>query len=157
MTRIASGGAFLLGTQSGTLSGVEWSTSPTLDKFGLFGGTAFYNGANIRNNNIPAITTSTRATGGASLNRTNGLQTLSSATPVTAFASSSIGIGRTNTVNSTLANVGEVIAYPTELTGAARNQVESYLAIKYGITLDQTTATNYTLSNGSVVWNATSA
>ena len=71
MTRITSGGSFLLGTQSGTVNGLEWSTSPTLDKLGLFGGTTFYNGANIRNSNTPAITTSTRATGGASINRTD--------------------------------------------------------------------------------------
>lgn len=82
---------------------------------------------------------------------------LSSATPATVFASNSIGIGRTNTTNSSLANVGEVIIYPNELTGSARNQVESYLAIKYGITLDQTTATDYTLSNASTVWSALSA
>ncbi len=43
------------------------------------------------------------------------------------------------------------------MTGISRNRVESYLAIKYGITLDQTSATDYTLSNSSVVWNATSA
>ena len=50
-----------------------------------------------------------------------------------------------------------MIIYPTELTPASRNQVESYLAIKYGVTLDQTIATNYTLSSGSIIWNATSA
>lgn len=43
------------------------------------------------------------------------------------------------------------------MTGISRNQVESYLAIKYGITLDQTTATNYVYSNGSIIWNAASA
>ncbi len=59
--------------------------------------------------------------------------------------------------NSSLANVGEVIIYPSELTVAGRNQVESYLAIKYGITLDQTSPTNYTLSNGSTIWDAATA
>lgn len=42
------------------------------------------------------------------------------------------------------------------MTNANKNKVESYLALKYGISLDQTTVTNYTLSNGSIVWNALS-
>jgi hypothetical protein len=50
-----------------------------------------------------------------------------------------------------------VIIYPTEIIGINRNKVESYLAIKYGITLDQTTAQNYTLSNTGVAWNASIA
>ena len=49
--------------------------------------------------------------------------------------------------------MGEVIIYPTEIIGANRNKVETYLAIKYGITLDQTTAQNYTLSNNAIAWN----
>ena len=36
-----------------------------------------------------------------------------------------------------------------------RNKVESYLAIKYGMTLDQTVATDYVASDATVVWNAT--
>lgn len=49
--------------------------------------------------------------------------------------------------------MGEVIIFPTEIIGAARNKVESYLAIKYGITLDQTAAQNYTLSNAGIAWD----
>ncbi len=69
------------------------------------------------------------------------------------FTSSSIGIGRTVATNSTFANVGEVIIYPSEIIGVNRNKVETYLAIKYGNTLDQTTPQNYTLSNNSVAWD----
>ena len=47
------------------------------------------------------------------------------------FTSSSIGIGRTVATNSTFANVGEVIIYPSEIIGVNRNKVETYLAIKY--------------------------
>jgi hypothetical protein len=68
-----------------------------------------------------------------------------------------VGIGRSFNTNSTLANVGEVIIYPAEIIGAGRNKIESYLAIKYGITLDQTTAQNYTLSNNAIAWNASLA
>lgn len=76
---------------------------------------------------------------------------------MTPFVTSSIGIGRTVATNSVLANVGEVIIYPTALTGVNRNKVESYLAIKYGSTLDQTTAQNYTLSNNAIAWNSSIA
>jgi hypothetical protein len=68
-----------------------------------------------------------------------------------------MGIGRSVAANSTLTNVGEVIIYPTEIIGLNRNKIETYLAIKYGITLDQTTAQNYTLSNTGVAWDASIA
>jgi hypothetical protein len=50
-----------------------------------------------------------------------------------------------------------VIIYPIEVIGLNRNKIESYLAIKYGITLDQTTAQNYTLSNTGIAWDASIA
>ena len=49
------------------------------------------------------------------------------------------------------------ITYAKEyLDAAKRNRLESYLAIKYGITLDQSAAQNYTASNGIVVWSGSS-
>ena len=50
--------------------------------------------------------------------------------------------------------IAEVILYDRLVSAAERNQIESYLAIKYGITLSQTAAQNYTGSSGSVIWNA---
>ena len=44
---------------------------------------------------------------------------------------------------------------PSGFTTADRNQVESYLAFKYGITLDQSVATVYTNASGSVIFNTT--
>ncbi len=72
----------------------------------------------------------------------------------TAFVGANRGIGRSNTTNSSLANVGEVIVYPTEIIGTNRNKIETYLAIKYGITLDQSISQNYTLSNTGTAWNS---
>ncbi|OEK02574.1 hypothetical protein BFP97_14040 [Roseivirga sp. 4D4] len=52
--------------------------------------------------------------------------------------------------------LGDVIAYQGSFTGTERQQIETYLAIKYGVTIDQTSATNYLFSDGStVIWNAT--
>ena len=76
---------------------------------------------------------------------------------MTAFVGANRGIGRSFNTNSTLTNVGEVIIYPTEIIGVNRNKVESYLAIKYGSTLDQITAQNYTLSNNVIAWNSSIA
>lgn len=51
-------------------------------------------------------------------------------------------------------NIGELIIYGNgNNTAAERNKVESYLAVKYGITLNNTN--NYTTSQNIVVWDAT--
>lgn len=51
--------------------------------------------------------------------------------------------------------IAEVILYKSSLTPAERNKVESYLAVEYGFTLEQTgsNATNYTSSNNAIIWN----
>ncbi|REA63187.1 hypothetical protein DSL64_06115 [Dyadobacter luteus] len=52
-----------------------------------------------------------------------------------------------------IGNIGEVIVYGNGNNSAAeRNKVESYLAVKYGLTLANTN--NYTTSQNVVVWNA---
>jgi gliding motility-associated-like protein len=55
----------------------------------------------------------------------------------------------------TKVDIAEVIIYKRVLSAAERNKVESYLAIKYGITLPQAApnATNYVASNDAIVWN----
>ncbi|MDW3194901.1 MAG: LamG-like jellyroll fold domain-containing protein [Cytophagales bacterium] len=54
-----------------------------------------------------------------------------------------------------LGQMGEVIIYGDAMTSTQRQQVFSYLALKYGITLDQTSATDYLAADGATVWNAT--
>jgi|GEM_PF-726578 len=44
---------------------------------------------------------------------------------------------------------------PTSFPAAQRQKIESYLAIKYGITLDQSTALNYVNSDGNIIFNTT--
>ena len=54
--------------------------------------------------------------------------------------------------------MGEFIIFPSILNAAQNLQVESYLAIKHGITLGSpTNLSNYTSSNGTTLWtgNAT--
>ena len=49
----------------------------------------------------------------------------------------------------------EAIVFDNTLTALEHQRVQTYLAIKYGITLDQTTATNYLAGDGSVIFDAT--
>jgi hypothetical protein len=44
---------------------------------------------------------------------------------------------------------------PTAFLAAQRNRIESYLALKYGITLDQSSPINYVDSDGATIFNTT--
>lgn len=51
-------------------------------------------------------------------------------------------------------NIGELIIYGAgSVSGTDRNKIDSYLAIKYGVTL--AAGANYTTSSGAIVWDAT--
>ncbi|CAA7197055.1 lectin-like domain-containing protein [Chryseobacterium potabilaquae] len=49
--------------------------------------------------------------------------------------------------------IGDIIIYNRPLSDQERNRVESYMAIKFGLTLDQTIVQNYVSSNGAIVWD----
>lgn len=51
--------------------------------------------------------------------------------------------------------IGEVLMYSRKLSDLERQKVQSYLAVKYGITINQTVATNYVSSDGATIWDAT--
>ncbi|MCF2873692.1 MULTISPECIES: FG-GAP repeat domain-containing protein [unclassified Tenacibaculum] len=53
-------------------------------------------------------------------------------------------------------DISEVILYSKVLSSTERQRVNSYNAVKYGITLNQSTPTNYLASDGTVIWDATS-
>jgi hypothetical protein len=54
-------------------------------------------------------------------------------------------------------DIAEYIFYTRDITTFERNRIDSYLAIKYGITLDQVSLTNYTSSDGIVIYPASSS
>ncbi len=67
-------------------------------------------------------------------------------------------IGRSQAFRSSLdARVAEIITFDSRKNDATeRNRIESYLGIKYGITLGVNgTSQNYVDSNGTVIWNIT--
>lgn len=87
---------------------------------------------------------------------------LNGANPVTSgddagnLTADPIRVGRHSTTagGGLTGDLAEVIVYNTNLTNTQRQQVESYLAIKYGITMDQTTATDYLSAAGAIVYPA---
>lgn len=87
----------------------------------------------------------------------NGLvasSTFSGATQT--VAAQQFWLGSQGTSSFTAADIAEVIIYnQNKNTGTNRNQIESYLAIKYGITLGTTASpVNYISSAGTVIWTA---
>ncbi|MGI9301499.1 MAG: DUF11 domain-containing protein, partial [Gammaproteobacteria bacterium] len=64
-------------------------------------------------------------------------------------------LGANRNVNSFLeTDVAEAIVYSRALPAAEQARVESYLALKYGITLDQTAPRNYVDADGNVIYDA---
>lgn len=103
----------------------------------------------------PRLYTTVRANSGAYQFFRNG-QLLYGATPSAATTwQYGIANGGATPGESSRAFVSEVIQYDRDLTATEINRVQSYLAIKYGVTLNQATPTNYVASNGTVIWNAT--
>ncbi|HEY8960191.1 right-handed parallel beta-helix repeat-containing protein, partial [Chitinophaga sp.] len=52
--------------------------------------------------------------------------------------------------------LGDIIVYPSALSANELQRVSTYLAIKYGYTIDQTAATDYLATDGTTkVWDAT--
>lgn len=56
--------------------------------------------------------------------------------------------------NSFSGVMNEVLVYTGVISGTEHQKILSYLACKYGGTLDQVTPYNYILSNNIVSWNA---
>lgn len=55
-----------------------------------------------------------------------------------------------------IGNIGETIIYGAgSITTAERRRVDSYLAIKYGITLDRVATEHYLSSKSNIIWNGT--
>ncbi|MBL0146476.1 MAG: gliding motility-associated C-terminal domain-containing protein [Chitinophagaceae bacterium] len=94
-----------------------------------------------------------------SVNRLNGADDHTIAIPGPgnfAAATTKIVVGNENLLNlACKVDIAELIIYSNTLTAAERNKIESYLAVKYGFTLDQAAINNndYVASNASIIWN----
>lgn len=109
--------------------------------------------------NLPHIAIGTRALSGNSLLYRNGRLVATRASDGMQLTNPTrFGIGQHETVSAGGQFVGDImeaIVYSGALSTVNVNKVSSYLALKYGITLDQTTPTNYTFSGGNIAWNST--
>ncbi|WP_042722624.1 hypothetical protein, partial [Flavobacterium sp. B17] len=137
---------------------------PHFESNNLYARSSSTNGTSISNNtntsNIGRITVSTMS-GGSSLaiGINGGVKNTVAASYTTNTGDMIIGsntyIGGDD--NTVIGNTPEIIAYTSLLVPADQQRVNSYLGIKYGITLDQSinpTGQNYLSSNSSVIWNA---
>ncbi len=88
----------------------------------------------------------------------NGILTSSSAGHTTGLLGASVNYIGFNSQNSYFNGlISEVIIYDNDITDADRDKIYSYLAIKYGIELDNTgggTAGDYTNAAGTILWDA---
>ncbi|HYG83253.1 MAG TPA: Ig-like domain-containing protein [Verrucomicrobiae bacterium] len=64
-------------------------------------------------------------------------------------------VGGTSVADTSTEEFSDVIAYLKPLTANEQQRIHSYLAIRNGITLDQTIATDYLDSASGVIWDAT--
>ena len=94
-----------------------------------------------------------------SVNRLNGADDNTIAIPGPGnfgAVSTKIVIGNENLLNLPCKiDIAELIIYSNTLTSAERNKIESYLAVKYGFTLNQAAAynNNYVASNAVITWD----
>jgi pimeloyl-ACP methyl ester carboxylesterase len=87
--------------------------------------------------------------------RKNGALANSRTTPTPV---SFTGIDGTMQLGEFDGKVAEIIYYlDANIDDAAQSKIESYLALKYGLTLAKGTAQNYIASNGTVFWNGNAA
>ena len=89
--------------------------------------------------------------------RVDGAEVVDNTTPgYTDVGTTQIG-GRWSGTNLFDGYIAEAIVYNTEIADADIVKIESYLAIKYGITLDNTaggTTGDYVATDGSTIWDA---
>ena len=148
----------------------NWAELPSFRATGTFhaeatanGGTGSqisYNPSVIGTNAL--LNLSVNPGGSTVLVRQNGLQTgsltgvsLRSGTEGYILGNDIFGGGGNN--NSALCTIAEAIAYEGQLTGTTLTRVESYLALKYGLTLGTTANTvSYLASDGTTTWTGSS-
>lgn len=140
-TALTNGADFYSAALGHTATGLYNSTTAA-GTLTVTGAKAFISAGNRSGSNINAYT--------------NG-RLLNTAVSATAFAGNSsynIGLSPTGTYNNASMLMTELIVYPNTLTASQQLRVNSYLAIKYGVSLDQTTPTSYVATDGTVIWNS---
>ncbi|GEM_PF-1160121 len=127
--------------------------------------------ANGINRGVSGSTTTDTQLGYYATNTSNSISTALGVNGLNQTVSILSGTDQTINTGTTTANLGaditgatfwegglnEILVYNREFSATERQRVESYLAIKYGITLDNSaggTAGDYAYSNGTTAWDA---
>ena len=146
---------FVVG-ETANLGRVEYTTAVAGGGYQLIGNTAGLTAGNAFNNkpHIAAFVGS----GGTGTGYLNGLAGTAQ-TPGTIGAATGVyNVGDVvDNGDGTGMHLGEVVIYSKAPTAAELQRINSYLALKYGVTLNQATPTNYIGSDGAtLMWTAAS-
>jgi len=63
-------------------------------------------------------------------------------------------IGNAGGIGSFSGQIAEIIIYDNNLTGDSKSKVDTYLSIKYGLSFDNATTTDYISSDGTLIFDA---
>jgi len=151
---------FAVFNTTGTTGNIISAADPGNSAFYLSGGSLYlYHNGNLSNpvpvsNNVPVIGTGVWSNG-----TSNGTYIKTNGKSGTAFTSSTgytagglqIGAFQSGTNIPASSTIAETIVFSSALSPAQINKVESYLAMKYGVTLDPQ---NYVAGDGTVIWNS---
>lgn len=168
MSGISSSGmtVFAVRNLSATTGYHTLFASPANTDFSIRSSSGFNGSSNLLYMNGPVAADWSNGTGTPPNFYVNGKQTAIGSTNYHIVRATASGVvNKTYSLSSTFSSRGmsgndaiaEIMVYNTGVSVTQANQIESYLALKYGITLDQTTPTNYVYSNGSIIWSASIA
>lgn len=137
-----------------------YPTTNVIERRVVGGGTQMVNSGLIYSTTIPSImyNTFTNSTLGRGMNGAANAATVNYTAVGLALGGHVFGDTRWTGSGSDnggfIGNLGETIIYGSgNLTATERRRVDSYLAIKYGITLGQLNTDHYLSTDGSIVWN----
>ena len=145
-----------IGANNGITGALEFNMLESTDKmeFGQYNIAPLVSQSIDRNR--PGLFSAWRDMSGVSHFSDQGLQTIHTTT-TSSFVSSNYYIGASHNVGIFNGTIPEILVYNRALLATELRRVESYLAIKYGFTLDNSAGGSfgdYRLSDNSLVWDA---
>lgn len=137
-----------------------WPVSSIVERRVVGGGTQFVDTGVTFSTAIPSImyNTFTNTTAARGLNGATNGSTINNAAMGLALGGHVFGdtrwTGNTSDNGGIIGDIGETIIYGGgNITTAERRKVDTYLAIKYGITLGRVATDNYVSSANATIWN----
>lgn len=161
----ANGFSLLKVNNSSEPNGYAYYDYPHFGSNGLFARPSSNSAVSVTNNNFTSSTSRISLgtmSGGTSVGIAINGGSFSTATGSYSTNTGAMIIGSNrwaggDDYNGAVGNVPEIIAYTNLLNATDQQRINSYLGIKYGVTLDQSITSNgqnYLNSNSSVIWNA---